>query len=219
MLYGLTWLTTTGLRFDDPVSDFLYSNVILLWEGQIPERFAVQFWPILQDGLAFSVPLMFILTCHELGHYIQSWRYGVYCSLPYFIPLPFGPIGTMGAVIGMGGEVPDRRALFDIGISGPLAGLVPTLICCVIGMSQAQVVPRIGGVFEFGDPLLMLWLSDLYFGPIPGEMTIYLNAVGMAGWFGLFLTTLNLFPIGQLDGGHVFYAILGRRAGTLSMLL
>ena len=172
-------------------------------------------------GLLFALCVMTILTCHELGHYIQTRRYRIRSSLPYFIPLPIpGAIfGTMGAIIKMDGRIPNRRALFDVGISGPLAGLVPTLIFCVIGVQQAQVGPMVGHSVQFGDPLLLQWLSHWVFGPIPDEMAIHVNAIGVAGWFGLFLTSLNLFPLGQLDGGHVFYAILGKRAPALSVLL
>jgi Zn-dependent protease len=171
-------------------------------------------------GLLFAFCVMLILTCHEMGHYLQSRRYRVSASLPYFIPLPpvISLFGTMGAIIRMDGRIPNRRALFDIGISGPLAGLVPTLIFCVIGVQQAYVAPGQGG-YQLGDPLLMTWLTRFFFGEIPDGTTRYLNSVGMAGWFGLFLTTLNLFPIGQLDGGHVFYAILGKRAPDFSMML
>ena len=170
-------------------------------------------------GFVFACCVMAILTCHELGHYIQTRRYRISSSLPYFIPLPIAFFGTMGAIIQMDGRIPNRRVLFDIGISGPLAGLVPTLVFCVIGIQQALVGPIVGHSLQFGDPLLLQWLSNLVFGPIPDEMTLYLNPIGMAGWFGLFLTTLNLFPLGQLDGGHVFYAILGKRAPAFSVLL
>jgi Zn-dependent protease len=180
-----------------------------------------QFDGKMTTGLLFAFCVMTILTCHELGHYIQTRRYRIRSSLPYFIPLPIpGAIfGTMGAIIKMDGRIPNRRVLFDIGISGPLAGLVPTLIFCVIGVQQAQVGPIIGDSLQFGDPLLFQWLSRYVFGPIPDEMTLYINPIGMAGWFGLFLTSLNLFPLGQLDGGHVFYAILGKRAPNLSVIL
>ena len=178
-------------------------------------------WGSTISGLLFALCVMTILTCHELGHYIQTRRYRVRSSLPYFIPLPIpGAIfGTMGAIIKMDGRIPNRRVLFDIGISGPLAGLVPTLIFCVIGVQQAQVGPIVGNSLQFGDPLLFQWLSHYMFGPIPDEMTLCINQIGLAGWFGLFLTSLNLFPLGQLDGGHVFYAILGKRAPTLSVIL
>lgn len=195
---------TSGLNWRTPLLLYLLTWITVTMAG----------------GFVFAICVMTILTCHEFGHYIQTRRHRVRSSLPYFIPLPvIGLFGTMGAIIQMDGRIPNRRALFDIGISGPLAGLVPTLICCVIGMSQAQVAPRIGGAIEFGDPLLFNWLSHYWFGPIPDEMKIQLNPIGLAGWFGLFLTTLNLFPIGQLDGGHVFYAILGKRAPALSVLL
>jgi len=179
-----------------------------------------QAWESTASGLLFALGVMTILTCHELGHFIQTRRYRIRSSLPYFIPMPIpGAIfGTMGAIIKMDGRIPNRRVLFDIGISGPLAGLVPTLIFCVIGVQQAQVAPIVGDSLQFGDPLLFQWLSHYVFGPIPDEMTLCINPIGLAGWFGLFLTSLNLFPLGQLDGGHVFYAILGKRAPTLSVI-
>ena len=192
-----------GLNWRTPLLLYVATWLSVTWAG----------------GFPFACCVMAILTCHELGHYIQTRRYRIRSSLPYFIPLPIGFFGTMGAIIKMDGHIPNRRALFDIGISGPLAGLVPTLIFCVIGTQQALVGPIVGNTLQFGDPLLMQWLSHLIFGPIPDDMTLYLNPVGMAGWFGLFLTTLNLFPLGQLDGGHVFYAILGKRAPALSVLL
>ncbi|MCL2348756.1 MAG: site-2 protease family protein [Planctomycetaceae bacterium] len=169
-------------------------------------------------GIRFAVAVMTILTFHELGHYLQARRYRVSASLPYFLPIPVTLFGTMGAIIKMDGRIPSRRALFDIGISGPLAGLVPTLIFCIIGVSTAQVVPleSIEGDVLFKNPPIVQWLSDFTFGQLPYDMTLDMGAIGRAGWFGLFLTTLNLFPIGQLDGGHVFYALLGRRAAALS---
>ncbi|MCL2119524.1 MAG: site-2 protease family protein [Planctomycetaceae bacterium] len=196
---------TMGLNWRMPLLLYVATWLSVTWAG----------------GFVFACCVMSILTCHELGHYIQTRRYRIRSSLPYFIPLPIpGAIfGTMGAIIKMDGRIPDRRVLFDIGISGPLAGLLPTLIFCVIGIQQAEVGPIVGHSLQFGDPLLLQWLSHLVFGPIPDEMTLYLNPIGMAGWFGLFLTTLNLFPLGQLDGGHVFYAILGKRAPALSVLL
>ena len=203
----------SGLNWRMPLFLYIATWVSVFWTGMFV-------WESAASGLLFAICVMTILTCHELGHYFQTRRYRVSASLPYFIPLPIiGLFGTMGAIIRMDGRIPNRRVLFDIGISGPLAGLVPTLICCVIGVMQAQVAPRVGGTLEFGDPLLLTWLSNQIFGPIPDEMTLLLTPVGMAGWFGLFLTTLNLFPIGQLDGGHVFYAILGKRAPIISVLL
>ena len=165
-----------------------------------------------QDSATYAALVMLILTCHELGHFFQAMRYRVPASLPYFIPFPVSPIGTMGAVIAMHSRIPNRKALFDIGITGPLAGLVPALICCVVGLEQASIGKVGPGSQVFGDPLLLKYLTYLKFGPLqPGE-DVYFNAVLFAGWVGLFITGLNLFPIGQLDGGHVLYAILEKRS-------
>lgn len=189
LFYLLTWLSTTMV-------------------GQMYTGGG--FW----SGLWFSVPLMTILTCHEFGHYFQSRRYGVYSTLPYFIPVPFPPFGTFGAFIQMDARIPNPKALFDIGITGPLAGLVPTLIFMVIGiaLSSVEAVSASAGGMTFGEPLLFRWVSTLFFDrSIPGT-DLLLHPIGMAAWTGLFITSLNLIPIGQLDGGHVFYALLKRRA-------
>ncbi len=176
-------------------------------------------------GLAYAVPVMGILLCHEFGHYIQARRYHVPASLPYFIPMPISPIGTMGAVIAMRGHMGNRKALYDIGISGPLAGLVPTIICCVVGLSWSTVqeIPpalrsRVIG-FEFGEPLLFQWLEQLYFGPMTDNQIVIAHPLAFAGWVGMFITALNLIPIGQLDGGHVLYAILRDKAHYVAWVL
>ena len=155
---------------------------------------------------------MFILTCHELGHYIQSRRYRLQSSLPFFLPMPFGPFGTFGAVIAMDDEVPNSKALFDIGISGPLAGLIPTVIFLYYGIQWSYIGPRQPNGFEFGDPLLFQWIVYWTFGQLPPDMMLYWHPVAFAAWAGLLLTSLNLMPFGQLDGGHVFYALLGRKS-------
>jgi membrane-associated protease RseP (regulator of RpoE activity) len=175
-------------------------------------------------GWQYAVPVMGILVCHEFGHYIQARRYRVPASLPYFIPFPYSPLGTMGAVIAMRGHMGNRKALFDIGISGPLAGLLPTVVCCVVGLSLSTVVvvprniPR-GEVLMLGEPLLFQWLEWLFFGPLPENQTVWLHPLAFAGWVGVFLTALNLFPISQLDGGHVLYAMLREKAHYIAWLL
>lgn len=173
----------------------------------------------LAGGWGYAVCVMLILLTHELGHYIQAVRYGVPASLPYFIPMPISPLGTMGAVIGMRGHMGDRKALFDIGISGPLAGLVPTLICCVVGMQIAHIAPVPAGSAVLGDPLLIKLLSYIKFGPMPPGHDIMLNPILYAGWVGLLVTAVNLFPIGQLDGGHVLYALLRTKAHIVARLV
>ncbi len=165
-------------------------------------------------GWIYAVAVLGILLCHELGHYFQALRYGVPASLPYFIPMPFGPIGTMGAVIAMRGHMGNRKALYDIGISGPLAGLVPTLICCVVGLQLSEVVDVVPGQrgLSLGAPLLFHWLVPFVFDPLGPMQTVDLHPLAFAGWVGMFITALNLIPIGQLDGGHVLYAIMREKA-------
>lgn len=182
----------------------------------------------LVGGWVYCVALMTILVCHEAGHFLQARRYGVPASLPYFLPMPLTPIGTLGAVIAMDARVKDRRALFDIGITGPLAGLVPTLACCVLGLqapfskvsSTAEMLHAAeSGVFELGEPLLFTLLAQWNFGTIPDGHTVVIGPLATAGWVGLLITAVNLFPIGQLDGGHVLYALLRRRAHRVAQVI
>ena len=172
----------------------------------------------LVGGWAFSLALMSTLLAHELGHYLQARRYGVPASLPYFIPMPISPIGTMGAVILMAPGMGNRRTLFDIAITGPLAGLLPALLFCVLGLQWSEVVvmadKQMG--LMLGEPLLIKLLVYLTFGSLAEGQDVILHPVAFAGWVGIFITALNLFPIGQLDGGHVLYALLRQRAHALA---
>ncbi|MGQ9576755.1 MAG: site-2 protease family protein [Thermoguttaceae bacterium] len=170
-------------------------------------------------GWVYAACLMTILLCHEAGHYLQARRHGVRASLPFFIPLPFSPIGTMGAIILMEPRAGDRRGLFDIGITGPLAGLVPTLVFSVIGLYHSKpdlIDPR---ATEFGEPLIFRFLSRWIFGPMPEGFDVYLSPMAMAGWVGLLVTAINLFPIGQLDGGHILYGLLRWWARPVASML
>jgi len=170
-------------------------------------------------GPAFSLALMSTLLAHELGHYLQARRYGVPASLPYFIPMPISPIGTMGAVIVMAPGMGNRRTLFDIAVTGPLAGLIPALLFCVIGLQWSEVVVRDDNQMGLmlGEPLLFKLLVYLTLGPLAEVQDVVLHPVAFAGWVGIFITALNLFPIGQLDGGHVLYALLLQRAHRLAL--
>jgi membrane-associated protease RseP (regulator of RpoE activity) len=170
-------------------------------------------------GLAFFLSLMTILTAHELGHFFQAKRYGVPASYPYFIPMPFSPIGTMGAVIAMHPGMGDRRTLFDIGITGPLAGLVPAIAFSVWGLQLSEVDRVPANAISLGEPLLFRLLGYLTFGPLPEGHDILLHPMAYAGWVGIFITGLNLIPIGQLDGGHVLYALLVRRAYPVAVTM
>ncbi|MDR1963407.1 MAG: site-2 protease family protein [Planctomycetaceae bacterium] len=217
-LYTVTWLTTTGFRFDNGV---IYQLFLSLMLTPFDNDLAGEAWRVLGQnlyvGLQFSVPLMLILTCHELGHFIQMRRYRVRSSLPYFIPMPIGPFGTLGAVIAMDGRISNSRALFDIGISGPLAGLIPTLFCLYYGIKWSHFGPvSVSGEMVFGEPLMFQYMTHWIFGAVPPDVMLYHHPIAKAGWVGLFLTSLNLMPFGQLDGGHVFYALMGRRATAVS---
>lgn len=174
-------------------------------------------------GLIYAVALMFILLAHEMGHYLQAKRYGVPASLPYFIPFPLpalNPFGTMGAVIVQGAGVADRKALFDIAISGPLVGLVFALPIAYIGVQQSEyaALPD-SSIVRFGDPLILKWMYTAKHGPIPEGADVLFNPLLFAGWVGIFITALNLIPIGQLDGGHILYTLIGRHAHRVAMLL
>ncbi len=170
----------------------------------------------LGHGWKYALPLMTILVCHEAGHFIQARRNGVWASYPHFLPVPLPPLGTLGAVIVMEPRMGNRRALFDIGITGPLAGLVPTLIFCVVGLHLSEHTP---GYDQFGDPLLMQWMAHWILGPPPPGEVVMIHPVGFAGWVGLLITALNLLPIGQLDGGHVLYALLRKKAWIVASIL
>ncbi|MEM6456730.1 MAG: site-2 protease family protein [Acidobacteriota bacterium] len=168
-------------------------------------------------GPIYAACVMTILLFHEAGHYVQAQRYGVPASLPYFLPMPISPLGTFGAVIAMSPHMPHRRALFDIGISGPLAGLVPCLAFTVWGVSRAEIRPIVDGPqLVLGEPLLVQWLVHLVHGPIPEGSTVFFGPIAYAGWVGILVTALNLLPIGQLDGGHILYALLRRRAHAIA---
>jgi len=183
------------------------------------DHFEDGWWPWIIDGLMYSGAVMTILLCHEMGHFVQAWRYGVYASLPYFIPMPLTPIGTFGAVIGMEPRRGDRKAVFDIGISGPLAGLVPTVLFLWLGLEWSQYKPIAHDDLVFGTPLLVKFLSTWMHGPIPPGHLIVYHPMGFAGWVGLLITSINLIPIGQLDGGHISYGMFREKAHVVSLVI
>jgi membrane-associated protease RseP (regulator of RpoE activity) len=187
---------------------------------------ASTFFVSLGDGIAgalwYSGAVMAILLAHEMGHYFAAKRYGVPATLPYFIPLPLPPFGTMGAVIRMSGTIPDRRALMDIGAAGPLAGMVLIVPAIVVGLLKSPVVPvaSLGAdSFRLGNSLLFSILSRLLKGDIPAGSDVVLHPLAFAGWVGLFVTAINLLPVGQLDGGHVSYALFQNRSRAVTVTL
>ena len=189
-------------------------------------RQALTLAQVLVNGLWYSVPALLILGAHEFGHYFACRYYGVQASLPYFLPvwlpLPGVPqFGTFGAVIRIRQPIAVKRQLFDIGIAGPLAGFAVIVPVLLLGLSLSRVVampPQFRGV-EFGEPLLFRATSWLMFGTVPAGYAINLHPVGWAAWFGLLATALNLAPIGQLDGGHISYAVLGRKSVVVTVLV
>ena len=170
-------------------------------------------------GLSYSIPLILILAAHEFGHYVYCRKHQVDASLPYFIPAPLPLTGTFGAVIKIRELFPSKRALFDIGVAGPIAGFLALLPFLYFGVSMsvsAQFEPS-GDTLFFGEPLLFKAIAWLRFGDLPPGTDIMLHPMGFAAWFGLLATALNLLPFGQLDGGHIVYSLLGRRATYVSL--
>jgi membrane-associated protease RseP (regulator of RpoE activity) len=176
-------------------------------------------WRLL-DGFPFAFTLLLILGTHEFGHYFTARAYGASVSLPYFIPAP-PPLflfGTLGAVIRMRSPARDRNSLFDIAAAGPQAGLLVAIPAVWLGLAWSRVasVPATGAM-SFGDSLLMRFMTYLMFGRIPEGMDVFVHPVALAGWVGFFVTALNLFPVGQLDGGRIAYALFGSHHRKVSM--
>jgi membrane-associated protease RseP (regulator of RpoE activity) len=165
----------------------------------------------LVSGLPYSITLMAILLVHEFGHYFAARSFGVRSTLPYFIPFP-SLVGTMGAVIKTKSPIPHRRALFYIGIMGPMPGFILSLAAVVVGIYLSDVRPfRAGseGGFILGSSFLVAMIIKIIHGGIPAGYQIFLSPCARAGWFGFLITSLNLMPIGQLDGSHILYALVG----------
>jgi membrane-associated protease RseP (regulator of RpoE activity) len=210
LLFLLTLCTTT----------FVGASYYLSFASEFGRR-AVSIEPaIFWQGLWYSVPVLLILGAHEMGHYVCCRRYNVDASLPYFIPLPVLPTGTLGAVIKIREMFPTRTILFDIGVAGPIAGFVALLPVLVWGMALSQVVPapQIEDGLAFGEPLLFRLVSWLTFGPIPDTQALNAHPMVFASWFGMLATALNLLPFGQLDGGHITHATMQRHSTLISGL-
>jgi len=170
----------------------------------------------------FNVPLLTILGVHEMGHYTAARRHRVRVTPPYFIPfLPIPPLpGTMGALIRLKSPFPDRNALMDIGAAGPLAGAAVAIPVMVVGLLLSEVRGATGALgVPLGESLLFKLLSRAVLGEIPAGYDVILHPVAYAGWLGMYITMLNLIPAGQLDGGHVAFALFGDRFAEIARLI
>jgi membrane-associated protease RseP (regulator of RpoE activity) len=217
LLFVVTLLTTTmvgaAMQIDfnrNLPFDIEHSFDMYLWTWHHPS--------LLLQGLPFSLTLLTILMAHELGHYFAAIYHRVDSSLPYFLPSPF--LGTFGAFIRVRSPIYTKRVLFDIGVAGPIAGFVFLLPALSIGLAFSKVMPHIAhqGSLLFGTPLLQRLLELAIF---PGTQSsdIYLHPVARAAWVGMFATSMNLLPIGQLDGGHILYSFFPQRHKLMSKLL
>lgn len=205
-LFLLTLFTTTwGGAYWNGVDPFAGSSLGSVRVGEILAG--------LRAGLPFALALLAILTCHEFGHFFAARRYGLDTTLPFYIPVPpfVSPIGTLGAVIKMNTPLYNRRILLDVGAAGPLAGVAAALPILIYGVLHAPPVPaEVGAGLYFNEPLLFQGIERLLRPELPAGGDIEATSLVLAGWLGLFVTALNLLPVGQLDGGHVVYALLGR---------
>jgi len=177
---------------------------------------------LLIKGFWYSGTILLILGAHEMGHYLACRYYQVDASLPFFLPAPFVFLtGTLGAFIRIREPIPSKRMLFDIGIAGPIAGFMFAVPALFVGLTMSHVasLPSDFTGLSLGEPPLFKAVSWLIWGSIPDGSSLNLHPVAFAAWFGLLATALNLFPIGQLDGGHISYAVLGRRSTTVTLLM
>ncbi len=202
LLFILTFMTTL-------LAGAFMKNVIP-WEH--PEKIYL--------GLPFSITLLLILLSHELSHYFMSRRHHVSATPPYFIPAPpiLMIIGTFGAVIKMKPPIPDRRSLIDIGASGPISGFIIAVLAVIIGLKYSEVksAKEIQEGLSLGSSILFYLLTKIVLNIAPDKYEIVLHPIAFAGWVGLLVTSLNLLPVGQLDGGHIVYALFGEKHQWIS---
>jgi membrane-associated protease RseP (regulator of RpoE activity) len=217
-LSPVQWKTNLGLFLLTLVSVF-YAGAS--YDGKIhPDEGWLATLKALPQGYRFALPLLGILLFHEFGHFIAARAHRVDASLPFFIPFPhYSPLGTMGAVISMRGRIRSRNALLDIGASGPLAGLAVAIPVLAYGLSQSRVGPADAHGLMEGQSLFYLVMKRVVLGPMPADYDVFLGPMAFAGWGGLLVTALNLIPIGQLDGGHIAYALFGPKQNRVARVL
>ncbi|MBN2244536.1 MAG: site-2 protease family protein, partial [Candidatus Aminicenantes bacterium] len=219
LLFLITVVTTYFFGLSWSVN-YYYTEVLISNEEYTlgPEVFTDP--KVLSLSFIYVVALLGILLAHEMGHYLACRYYHVDATLPYFIPAPT-IIGTMGAFIKIRSPITQKRQLFDIGIAGPLAGFVLAVPCVIYGLYHSKLVPPLPaeGSIVFGEPLLLVLIGNMIFSGSPETFDLILHPVAFAGWVGMLVTALNLFPISQLDGGHVAYAVIGKKAKILARIV
>lgn len=218
LLFALTVLSTffVGLAWG---ANYVFADG--LPAGSEPGSAVSLFNPqVLWLGAVYSLVLMLILGGHELGHFLACRRYGIDASLPYFIPFP-SLIGTSGAFIKIRSPILSKRHLFDIGVAGPLISFALSIPAVLGGLALSRTVSGLPGgeVILFGEPLILKAAAGLFFKQLGQGAGIILHPVAFAGWVGLLVSSFNLFPVGQLDGGHIVYAVLGSRSRKLHLVV
>ena len=210
MLFLLTLCTTTLVGAS-------YYGSFLSQLGQRPVALHAS---LILGGLWYSIPALLILGAHEMGHYLFCRYYNIDASLPFFLPFPMLPTGTLGAVIRIREPFPTLTVLFDVGIAGPIAGFLMLVPMLFLGLSMSELVPlrQISIGFSFGDPLLLRGMERLVLGVIPANQTLNAHPLVMAAWLGMLVTALNLLPFGQLDGGHITHATFQRHSTVISVV-
>jgi membrane-associated protease RseP (regulator of RpoE activity) len=172
-------------------------------------------------GLWYSVTVLAILGCHEMGHYLACRYYDVDASLPFFLPMPLVLTGTFGAFIRIREPIPTKSMLFDIGFAGPIAGFLVAVPALFLGIAMSHIarLPADFSGYDLGEPLLFKLATKILWGTIPEGYSLNMHPIAFAAWFGLLATAWNLIPAGQLDGGHIAYSVLGRRSTYLTFVM
>ena len=233
-LLTFTFVTTTiagGCHYDAFLTDMStirppeIDPTLTIWRaiglvfGELGRRLSDPMFHL--HGLWYSLTILGILGCHEMGHYLLALRYGVDTTRPYFLPAPL-MTGTLGAFIRLRSRIPSKVALFDIGIAGPIAGFVVAVPALFLGLALSRIdrLPDDLSPFQsLGEPLLFQFANWMIWGNVADGYSVNLHPMAFAAWFGLLATALNLFPIGQLDGGHIAYAVLGRKSTIVTLLM
>ena len=220
---GFPWLNVAMFALTCGSALIVGALLMASFRDTLPETFTGFFLDLLRSpsllitGLPFRIAIMTILLAHEMGPYLTCRYYGISASLPYFIPAPT-MVGTMGAFIRIRSPIQNRSALLEVGVAGPIAGFVLAIPALFIALAQSRfvVLDPAESTFGLGEPLIFKAAAALMGKIPPAGMDLYLHPIGLAAWFGFFATAINLLPVGQLDGGHIAYALFGRFHGKIS---